>query len=276
MDADATVALIAVLIVVIAVLLVVYPVGSLLTILAPIIGAVILVSGTLAAISGSEAVKNVVTSRANDILNSVSAPDFHAQLGFMSQIKDEIDIISAMMRLGEYYDKYNRKYKTKFVIFLDDLDRCKHKHHAHTHTHTHTRSQLNCLTSIVTHAVCTHIYIFSRSLSPLLGTCYLMHVIEDSRTRENLLLKALHSKPEQEHDAAQTSSSSSSSMSSIHPLAYTLTEQQKLEYGIIPAHWTLAQLYTHLKPQIYSSSNSNNNNNNDNNNSNNNNNTDNN
>lgn len=68
-----------------------------------------------------EFVDNFALSHSKNLQNLAAKPDFKAQVGIMGDIKDEIRFMGKLLRKG----KQGRS--TRFILFIDDLDRCEHK-----------------------------------------------------------------------------------------------------------------------------------------------------
>jgi ankyrin repeat-rich membrane spanning protein len=64
---------------------------------------------------------HLVLTRSKDLQNLAARPDFRAQIGVMADIKNEISFISRLLRKGK------KGRSTRFILFIDDLDRCEHK-----------------------------------------------------------------------------------------------------------------------------------------------------
>lgn len=67
-----------------------------------------------------ELVNSLVFARAQELANLSSRKDFKEQIGFMADIQSELREISKLIRESDR----RRNQKTRFVIFVDDLDRC--------------------------------------------------------------------------------------------------------------------------------------------------------
>jgi uncharacterized protein YgiM (DUF1202 family) len=59
-------------------------------------------------------------TRSKSLENLTAKPDFKAQIGVMADIKSEIRFIGKLLRNGK------QGHPTRFVLFIDDLDRCQH------------------------------------------------------------------------------------------------------------------------------------------------------
>ena len=66
-------------------------------------------------------VDNLFLTRSKNLQNLAARPDFRVQIGVMADIKDEIHFIGTLLHKGK------RGHSTRFVLFIDDLDRCEHK-----------------------------------------------------------------------------------------------------------------------------------------------------
>lgn len=64
---------------------------------------------------------NLVLSRSRNLQNLAARPDFRAQIGLMAEIKAEIGFIGNLLRKGK------SGHPTRFILLIDDLDRCEHK-----------------------------------------------------------------------------------------------------------------------------------------------------
>jgi ankyrin repeat-rich membrane spanning protein len=64
---------------------------------------------------------NLVLTRSKNLQNLAARPDFRAQIGLMAEIKEEISFIGKLLRKGK------DGHPTRFILFIDDLDRCEHK-----------------------------------------------------------------------------------------------------------------------------------------------------
>lgn len=60
-------------------------------------------------------------SRAVNLQQLASKPDFRDQIGIMADIKSEIGFI------GHLLETRNKRQQTRVVLFIDDLDRCEHR-----------------------------------------------------------------------------------------------------------------------------------------------------
>ena len=67
-----------------------------------------------------ELVNSLVFARAQELANLSSRKDFKQQIGFMADVQAELREISKLIRESDR----RRNQKTRFVIFVDDLDRC--------------------------------------------------------------------------------------------------------------------------------------------------------
>jgi len=65
--------------------------------------------------------ENLFLARSQSLQNLVAKPDFKAQIGVMGEIKAAVEDVIYLLR-----NENNRK-QTRFVLFIDDLDRCDHK-----------------------------------------------------------------------------------------------------------------------------------------------------
>jgi uncharacterized protein YraI len=63
---------------------------------------------------------NLFLARSKNLQNLAAKPDFRAQIGVMADIKEEIRFIGDLLRKGK------NGHPTRFVLFIDDLDRCEH------------------------------------------------------------------------------------------------------------------------------------------------------
>jgi hypothetical protein len=64
---------------------------------------------------------NLFLTRSKSLQNLAAKPDFSAQIGIMADIKEELHFIRQLMQKGKY------GHRTRFILFIDDLDRCDHK-----------------------------------------------------------------------------------------------------------------------------------------------------
>jgi Cdc6-like AAA superfamily ATPase len=64
---------------------------------------------------------NLFLARSQSLQNLVARPDFKAQIGIMGEIKDAVSDVIQLLGNSD-----SRK-QTRFVLFIDDLDRCDHK-----------------------------------------------------------------------------------------------------------------------------------------------------